>query len=157
MGIEQMRANKAARKKEMEELERLKKELLEEEEEQNGELPEGLTDEKQKVEVVFNRQMSFKSKEQVEMEAALAERARPLNVVDLEKMDKVQLEDRAKEYWKVIQSINGEKNELSKRMEEQDREIKDAVQRLAEVMAAKQAKKGVDMERLALGPGGKAS
>merc|ERR1712080_231379 len=80
MGIEQMRANKAARKKEMEELERLKKELLEEEEEQNGELPEGLTDEKQKVEVVFNRQMSFKSKEQVEMEAALAERVRPLNV-----------------------------------------------------------------------------
>merc|ERR1712080_399399 len=74
-------------------------------------------------------------------EAALAERVRPLNVVDLEKMDKVQLEDRAKEYWKVIQSINGEKNELSKRMEEQDREIKDAVQRLAEVMAAKQARK----------------
>merc|ERR1711890_205716 len=107
MGIEQMRANKAARKKEMEELERLKKELLEEEEEQNGELPEGLTDEKQKVEVVFNRQMSFKSKEQVEMEAALAERVRPLNVVDLEKMDKVQLEDRAKEYWKVIQVSMG--------------------------------------------------
>jgi len=156
--IEQMRANKAARKKEMEELERLKKALQEEEEEeQNGGLPDDLADEKQKVDVVFNRQMSFKSKEQVEMEAALAERVRPLNVIELEKMDKVQLEDRAKEYWKAIQSINMEKKELSKRLEEQDHQIKDAVQRLAEVMAAKQAKKGVDMERLALGPGGKTS
>jgi len=156
--IEQMRANKAARKKEMEEMERLKAALAEEEEEeQNGEgLPDILLDDnKPRPDVVFDRQLSFKSKEQVEMEAALLERVRPLK--DVEKMDKSQLEERAKEYWKTITGIIAEKKELSKRLQEQDQQIKEVQERLAAFMLAKQSKKGVDMERLALGPGGKAS
>merc|ERR1712107_611399 len=43
------------------------------------------------------------------------------------------------------------------RFEEQSHEIKEAQEKMAEIVLAKQAKKGVDMERLALGPGGKPS
>merc|ERR1712226_617119 len=49
------------------------------------------------------------------------------------------------------------KKELSKWLQEQDQQIKEVQERLAAFMLAKQSKKGVDMERLALGPGGKAS
>merc|ERR1712226_401591 len=84
-------------------------------------------------------------------EAALLERVRPLK--DVEKMDKSQLEERAKEYWKTITSIIAEKKELSKRLQEQDQQITEVQERLAAFMLTKQSKKGVDMERLALGPG----
>ena len=99
------------------------------------------------------------------MEEALAQRVRPLN---LEGMDSDQLKERMHEYWKAFTSIKKEKaslearsepviplmDQLVPRFEEQNHEIKAAQEALAEIVLAKQAKKGIDMERLALGPGG---
>jgi len=152
--IKLMRANKEARKKEMEEMERLKAQLIEEEEKEEVELPPGIVDEVKKVEVV-DRNQPFKSKEQVEMEQLLNERIRPLG--DLKDLDSGKLQERAKEYWKTITSLTKEKAEFSKRIQEQDNELKEARDNLAEIVLARQAKKGVDMERLALGPGAKTS
>jgi len=154
--IAQMRANKEARKREMEEMERMKAQLLEEEEEEEQkaeQLPGAVVPaEPKKTEVVVKE--DFKSKEQVEMEEALAQRVRPLN---LEGMDSDQLKERMHEYWKAFTSIKKEKASLEARFEEQNHEIKAAQEALAEIVLAKQAKKGIDMERLALGPGGKPS
>merc|ERR1719312_1861331 len=75
-----------ARKREMEEMERMKAQLLEEEE----------------VEVVLDPFQGNKSKEQLEMEEALAQRIRPLS---LEGMDTDQLKDRLQEYWKAYSSL----------------------------------------------------
>jgi len=152
--IAQMRANKEARRKEMEEMERLKAQLLEDDEAESGEVPPEFADQVTKVEIVDKNQ-SFKSREQVEMNLAMNERIRPLAAV--ETFDTTQLQDRAKEYWKTITSLVMEKGQLATRLQEQDIELKEAREQLAEVVLAKQAKKGVDMERLALGPGGKAS
>merc|ERR1719278_1484010 len=107
-----------------------------------------------KVEAVVDPVQGNKSKEQLEMEEALAQRIRPLN---LEGMDSDQLKDRLQEYWRAFSSLKSEKAQLEKRFEEQSHEIKEAQEKLSEIVLAKQAKKGVDMERLALGPGGKPS
>jgi len=159
--IAQMRANKEARKKEMEEMEKMKAQLLEEEDEEEPINPDLIGDIKPPVaqnndvaSVVVDKNEPFKSKEQAEMEEALAQRVRPLN---MEGLDTDQLKDRAKEYWKAYTSIKMEKRQLAERLAEQDAEIRDVQERLAEFILAKQARKGVDMERLALGPGGKAS
>jgi len=156
--IAQMRANKEARKREMEEMERMKAQLLEEEEEEDAAAaammnPDAPTEVK-KVEAAVDPVQGNKSKEQLEMEEALAQRIRPLN---LEGMDTDQLKNRLQEYWKAYSSLKSEKAQLAKRFEEQSHEIKEAQEKLSEIVLAKQAKKGVDMERLALGPGGKPS
>merc|ERR1712107_622702 len=83
-----------------------------------------------------------KSKEQLEMEEALAQRIRPLN---LEAMDTDQLRDRVQEYWRAYTSLKGEKAQLERRFEEQSHGIKEAQEKMAEIVLAKQAKKGVDM------------
>lgn len=155
--IAQMRANKEDRKREMEEMERMKQKMLEEEEEAEAQADTLLEDEQKPVEKkveVVDPTLAFKSKEQVEMEEALDQRVRPLQ---LEGMDSDALKERVQEYWRAFSGIKAEKAELQKRFEEQDNEIKAAQERLAEVYLEKQAKKGVDMERLALGPGGKPS
>jgi hypothetical protein len=101
------------------------------------------------------------------MEEALAQRVRPLQ---LEGMEVDALKERVQEYWKAYSGLKKEKVELQIRQsgktrryikvtflcrfQEQDNEIKEAQEKLAEVYLEKQAKKGVDMERLALGPGG---
>merc|ERR1712107_599078 len=54
-----------------------------------------------------------KSKEQLEMEEALAQRIRPLN---LEGMDTDQLRDRVQEYWRAYTSLKGEKAQLERRL-----------------------------------------
>merc|ERR1719330_2274873 len=142
----------------MEEMERMKAQLLEEEEEEDAAAaammnPDAPTEVK-KVEVAVDPVQGNKSKEQLEMEEALAQRIRPLN---LEGMDTDQLKNRLQEYWKAYSSLKSEKAQLAKRFEEQSHEIKEAQEKLSEIVLAKQAKKGVDMERLALGPGGKPS
>merc|ERR1719205_41535 len=138
-------------------MERMKAQLLEEEEEDaaaaammNPDAPS----EVKKVEAAVDPVQGNKSKEQLEMEEALAQRIRPLN---LEGMDTDQLKNRLQEYWRAYTSMKGEKAQLERRFEEQSQEIKEAQEKMAEIVLAKQAKKGVDMERLALGPGGKPS
>merc|ERR1712107_211194 len=113
--IAQMRANKEARKREMEEMERMKVQLLEEEEEE---------------------------------EAAAAAMLNPDKAPEVKKPDAP-----------VDPAGQGNKSkaQLERRFEEQSHEIKEAQEKMAEIVLAKQAKKGVDMERLALGPGGKPS
>merc|ERR1712192_188331 len=146
--IAQMRANKEARKKEMEEMERMKAQLLEEEEEEDAAAaammnPDAAAEVK-KVEAVVDPVQGNKSKEQLEMEEALVQRIRPLI---LEGMDTEQLKDRMQEYWKAYSSLKSEKAQLGKRFEEQSHEIKEAQEKMSEIVLAKQAKKGVDMER----------
>merc|ERR1719153_569674 len=157
--IAQMRANKEARKKEMEEMEDPTQQLLEEEEEEEAAAaamlnPDKAPEVKKPDAPVDPAGQGNKSKEQLEMEEALAQRIRPLN---LEAMDTDQLKDRVQEYWRAYTSLRGEKAQLERRFEEQSHEIKEAQEKMAEIVLAKQAKKGVDMERLALGPGGKPS
>lgn len=158
--IAQMRANKEARKKEMEEMEKMKAKMLAEQEQEQSELqvdtlPEDTPKkEEKKDEKPADTNHAFKSKEQVELEEALSERVRPLAIGAL---DSDQLKERVQEYWKTYSSLKKEKEELGMRFSEQDQEIKDAQERLAEIVMEKQAKKGVDMVRLALGPGGKPS
>merc|ERR1719150_1656938 len=73
--IAQMRANKEARKKEMEEMERMKAQLLEEEEEEDAAAAAMMNSDKaaevKKVEAVVDTVQANKSKEQIEMEEAL--------------------------------------------------------------------------------------
>merc|ERR1719479_858666 len=61
--------------------------------------------------------------------------------------------DAAPEVKKVEAAVDPLQGNKSK----EQLEIKEAQEKLSEIVLAKQAKKGVDMERLALGPGGKAS
>merc|ERR1712107_112834 len=145
--IAQMRANKEARKREMEEMERMKAQLLEEEEDEEAAAaamlnPDKAPEVKKPDAPVDPAGQGNKSKEQLEMEEA---------------MDTDQLRDRVQEYWRAYTSLKGEKAQLERRFEEQSHEIKEAQEKMAEIVLAKQAKKGVDMERLALGPGGKPS
>merc|ERR1719420_2372643 len=121
----------------------MKAQLLEEEEEEEAAAA-----------AMMNPDAPTEVKKQLEMEEALAQRIRPLN---LEGMDSDQLKNRLQEYWKAYSSLKSEKAQLAKRFEEQSHEIKEAQEKLSEIVLAKQAKKGVDMERLALGPGGKPS
>merc|ERR1719362_2171394 len=125
--IAQMRANKEARKREMEEMERMKAQMLEEEEEEDAAAAAMMNPdapaEVKKVEAAVDPVQGNKSKEQLEMEEALAQRIRPLN---LEGMDTDKLKDRLQEYWKAYSSLKSEKAQLAKRFEEQSHEIKEA-------------------------------
>merc|ERR1719192_217240 len=138
--IAQMRANKEARKRELEEMERMKAQLLEEEEEEDAAAAAMMNpdapSEVKKVEAAVDPVQGNKSKEQLEMEEALAQRIRPLN---LEGMDTDQLKDRVQEYWRAYTSLKGEKAQLERRFEEQSHEIKEAQEKMAEIVLAKQA------------------
>merc|ERR1711997_1311522 len=103
---------------EMEEMERMKAQLLEEEEEEDAAAAAMMNSDKaaevKKVEVVVDPVQANKSKEQIEMEEALAQRIRPLTV---EGMDTDQLKDRLQEYWRAYSSLKSEKKQLEKRFE----------------------------------------
>jgi len=148
--IEQMRRNKEARKRELEELEVLKASICQEEDEvefndveieMKNDIPKAPT--VQEVEKQQAKQPA-KSKEQIEYENELNKLIRPF---DPKSMEKESLECKVKELFEIMMKLQNEKQQLKTRLKEQDHEFKDAQERMAERISAKAAKKGVDMEK----------
>lgn len=145
--IEQIKRNKEARKKELEDFEALKASLALEEDEDcvkcnDIDLNKEVNETVDSVEPVDNK--PFKPKEQVELEKALNDMIKPF---DVQSMDACSLKSKVKELWGIIRELDDEKQQLSIRWKNQEDDFKNADLKLEEKIAAKAAKKGVDMEK----------
>jgi len=93
----------------------------------------------------FADQKKFKTKEEQEYHEALTSVIKPF---DVKSLDAEQLKKKITELYDIFTNIINDKLNLNKRLMEQDHEIKDLQEKLAEFLDAKAAKKsGIDMEK----------